>query len=109
LYSGLFRQGLDDHIGEELFAWQEWEEVFEGLGDEAAVFLLVGREAWGADFVGKHVDVAEDRAGHGEDLSNFGGEVGLVLDDRGAEFEGLADGGEIGDGEAGVLVGADRG
>ena len=70
-----FGERLDDHIGQELFAGEEGEEVFKGFGDEGAVGLLVGLQAGGADLVGKDDDVADDGAGHVQDLANFGTEV----------------------------------
>jgi hypothetical protein len=65
-----FGQGFDDHVLEEFFTGER-EEIFEGLGDEAAVGSLIRLQARGADLVGDDADVKDYQTLHGENLADF--------------------------------------
>src|ERR1700690_3826123 len=77
----LFRQGLHDHVREELFARQEWEQVFERLGNKGAIGPLVALQARRTHLVRNDANIHQHRPGHGEDAANLLPQVGLILND----------------------------
>src|ERR1019366_9040940 len=75
----LFRKGLHDHVREELFARQEWEQVFERLGNKGAIWPPVALQARRAHLVGNDADIHQHRPQHGEDAANLLAQVRLIF------------------------------
>src|ERR1017187_2519787 len=103
----LFRQRLHDHVREELFARQEWEQVFERLGNKGAIGPLVALQARRTHLVGNDADIHQHRPRHREDAANLLAQAGLIFNDDRVNVVRRGDLREVGDSQAGGGVRAD--